>query len=595
MVRSNKERFHAQYLAWLHAVGAQEMEGVSLRERTQLRRGFSYWWMTLPAEDSLEPDSPTYGVVRLLALSEYAEAMQIQSISLHTGKRDLISQINEWVSANGKRLDFDTPQHVTPSLPAFSWRKLRAKAYGFFPPLAALRVLLGHCAALICRPKSRTRTLAVDHSEICVIDYMAHLTHLARTGGSFDSQYWGPLIDYLRESQISTLAIHLPARPASRDQIREDTQFRERFNQTEVTVHHAIANDFITWSTLRRAIMDFLRIAKCGWDISHQPQVFFNKAAGTSCWPLVKNRFHSTFFGRDAMNNAIYLNLFEEITSSISTKKLCLYLCENQAWEMALIRAWQMSQQGSLVGVIHSTIPFWNTRLLKDERDLNSTDDFAGMPAPDTFAVNGVAMQKRLLNAGYARNRLQQVEALRYLYLSLVEPTPNPEFTSLLVLGEYSEVAERHLIDTLVQALNNLKSSTAVVFRAHPTREQPIPPKLELWTASQQMSLHQDLTRCSLAICGPSSSAAVDAIGMFRPVIIVDNAQTLASSPAEGLPGCFSSHSVEGLASEIDSVVAQSQRTNIDLGAFFDLDLNLPLWRDLIEKRLATGGKHGPP
>jgi hypothetical protein len=59
-VHRDREELRASYLAWLHDVGQRPRRGRTLRDRMQIRPGLSYWWMALPADFSLEPDSPAY-------------------------------------------------------------------------------------------------------------------------------------------------------------------------------------------------------------------------------------------------------------------------------------------------------------------------------------------------------------------------------------------------------------------------------------------------------------------------------------------------------------------------------------------------------
>ena len=134
------------------------------------------------------------------------------------------------------------------------------------------------------------------------------------------------------------------------------------------------------------------------------------------------------------MLNCLYLNLFEDYFNHHSPARLGIYLFENQPWEMALVHAWKSAGHGTLIGVAHSTVLFWNTRIFKDPRDMRESRSRSAMRWPDCVAVNGPAMRSVLEEGGFDPSLLFDVEALRYLGLAKDGQQQPPSVKRVLLL-----------------------------------------------------------------------------------------------------------------------------------------------------------------
>jgi len=91
------------------------------------------------------------------------------------------------------------------------------------------------------------------------------------------------------------------------------------------------------------------------------------------------------------MSNVLLVELFDAALRDLPHQRTGLYLCENQAWERALVHAWRKHAHGRLIAVGHSTVRFWDLRYFPDGRTLSSTSSLA-LPRADVFAVNGISL-----------------------------------------------------------------------------------------------------------------------------------------------------------------------------------------------------------
>ena len=82
-VEERAEEYRARYLAWIHELGESVIDGKALRERLELRPGFSYWWMTSLAQKfNAGERSHVNDAIKLLALEELVREKDISSINL---------------------------------------------------------------------------------------------------------------------------------------------------------------------------------------------------------------------------------------------------------------------------------------------------------------------------------------------------------------------------------------------------------------------------------------------------------------------------------------------------------------------------------
>ena len=131
------------------------------------------------------------------------------------------------------------------------------------------------------------------------------------------------------------------------------------------------------------------------------------------CRDLHKD-WEDSWMGPVAMQNILWLHLFDKMLRSLPQQQVGLYLMENQGWERISLYFWHKHAHGTLIGVPHSTIRYWDLRYF----DTHTAKTLSDLPNPDLIAVNGVHAWQMLNNASYPMRHCVQVEALRYQYLN---------------------------------------------------------------------------------------------------------------------------------------------------------------------------------
>lgn len=528
-VHRERDDLRSRYQSWLTDVSQRALNGVTLADFMSIRSNLSYWWMTLPTDNSLAPDSPAYRVLRLFALSSIAEAMVFDHVKVVTDRRDVAEAVALWADSLDKSctVDFSDPIRGNPN------RHHRPRA----PILAMLRVFWNHL--LISMQPSRRAARATTEEGIVFIDYLAHLQEPG-SNGAFRSNYWGPLVEMLEDWPEPVNWLHTSATYVTPQVIESDVATCEAFNATRPA--HSLLHSYLDLRTVGRALRDYLRIRRFGKRLWKQRDLFVEAGTQLDLSPLLHDLVQNQYFGRTAALNAFWISLWESAIHALPAQRLGVYLFENQPWELAFLSAWQRTNLGRLLAVAHSTMRFWDLRYFSGD----ISNDRHDKPSPNTVVVNGPLMEATAVNGGYPERLLLVAESLR------LEPdldSQDKAVTDVLVLGEYDVAHDRDVIEFAKHLATNLKPAAHVTYRPHPIAHvdpRSIPAG---WSMSQHTSVQHAIAACRIAICGPTTSAALDARLMGKSVIVAGVAETLISSPAIGLPNVYLATTRDDVAS----------------------------------------------
>jgi len=580
-VHRNRDSLRNEYLAWLHEVGVTKIRGVPLVDRMAIRPGLSYWWMTIPADNSIESNSPAYIAVRLMALAALTNRLGLTNVKIATSDRSLARLLRDWAGATGRPYEISLGPRP---------RLTRDSLYRALPILAALRVIIGH-AGIPRRVKSRPDEPAsgLGRTGICLVDYLAHFSPGAVEEGRFASNYWGPLVEVLDEPDEPVRWLHISADLASTGVVTRDDHLVDRFDEHAVKQTHDLLHRHLTWAVLIRSCRDYLRVRWFGLAARPRARLFADASSGTSMWQAFRAAYRDQFFGKTAMLNCLWLNLFEEACTRMPPQRLGIYLFENQPWELAFMHAWRGAGHGELIGVAHTTTRFWDTRYFKDPCDLWSESGMNPMPWPDRVAVNGPLMEGACRMAGYPAGRLVEAEALRYPGTARHLPERSPHGPSrILVCGEYSPIAAQRMLHLVNEALDVGQVSMSISYRPHPTnsgQQVQLHPCIRI-NAGQ--SIQSALLESDVVVTGAMSSVSVEAVCSGRITFIVGDPHEFLTSPLDGAGNSLLVSSsrglVEGLIRSAEAESSNSTRVN----DMFKVDPTLNDWRTMLSVESAA-------
>jgi len=581
LVEDNADNFRFEYLSLIYEFGEAKINGKRVVEYLKIRRKFSYWWMTLLVEKCNFSKSPQIdNVIKLIAFQEWLNTKNYSQVTLTTENADLANAMRQLTLERDISFEWQNVKHKTTNkslairifdrlnyvLQAFIWLIYHLISYW---PLKGIGVEEWE--------KSKATTTFVS--------YLFNLVDDAAKKGRYESQYWTTLPELIAKNEIETNWLHiyvknkqLPTASSAGEMIKQFNQ-SHKGSQVHVTLHSFLSIGLIVsvlrdWYSLRRLQ-------------SHLAKTI-QKESGF-LWPFFKNDFLLSLSGTVAIKNLLFLALFEKAMGGLKRQKKGFYLLENQGWEFGFIHAWRSaSHSNELVGCPHSTIRYWDLRYFFDRRSFNGTADY-NLPLPDFIAVNGKIAKKMYLDAGYDKDQLIEVEALRYLYL---EDVVNYEINSsesveekiVLVLGDYLKKNTDKQMKLLQIADQFNDNQIRYLVKPHPSCPINVKEYPDITMQVTDEPISKLLRKCSVVYTSNITSAAIDAYYAGKNVITILDPQHLNLSPLRRLGAISFVSDSKDLANKLKSIgeINNFDINNRNVYDYFYLEQELSKWKKII-------------
>ena len=582
LIEENADTLRSRYLAWVYELGELRIKNRRLIDHLQLRPGFSYWWMTLLVEKCNYSKSPQIDdAIRLLAFTNWAAGRTLDRLTLASANQPLAECLRKWCAKSGVVFEW---QRLTKSAVTMSWAR---RAYAALPVvIQALVWLLKYFlerwplrgVGLNEWRQSTGRVTFVTYSDNCVPEAISQ--------GRYENRYWADLPDVLKREQCKTNWLHLYFRDNQLPTVKSAATVLHAFNDTEQGQQcHVFLDTFIGLGVVLRSIRDWLRLiwldGQLGAELCNAQKTLLD------LWPLFRVDWQASLFGAVAMNNLLFLNLFESALKILPKQQKGVFLQENQGWEFGLIHAWQATGHGPLLGTPHSTVRFWDLRYFFDPSNYQRKGH-NDLPLPSKIACNGPVARTTYQQGGYPIKDLVDVEALRYLHLAQADLVKDSaqislnKLARLLVLGDYLPSNTLLQMNLLEQAVPLIPQQLAITVKPHPNCSiHPSDyPGLNLKISMEPIA--NLLAACDVAYASAATSAAVDAYCAGVPIVSVLDPNTLNLSPLRGCVGATFATTPEELANALNMAAAGNVNQSETNPAYFMVDAELSNWRKLL-------------
>jgi surface carbohydrate biosynthesis protein (TIGR04326 family) len=545
-LEEHADRLRSKYLAFIHDLSQARIRGKRVVDHLDRGDGFSFWWMTQLAEKSYLKSSRLSCCLRLLALEEILLARQPSALTLVSSDQDLAHAMRRL--CHNLQLRFVWQRERQPPQKWSLRRLYRALPWRVQGLISLARHLV---ARWPLRRIGQTPWFSGDRA-VFLCSYFINLDPGSGAEGRFYSEYWAALPKYLHDSGRRTNWIHhfrlSPMVPDARTGARWLRLFnRDASNQG----YHAFIDTYLTLGIVVRVLRDWCWLNALAWRLRSIHEAFRPQESAVWLWPILRGDWWDSLVGPLAISNCLWVALFDAALGDMPRQSLGLYLCENQGWERALLRAWRKHGHGQIVGVLHATVAFWHLYNFDDPRSL-SAEQTCRMPLPDRLAVNGGMAVKAFSAVDYPLARLVEVEALRYLSLSGITPKresrsekpdattppkPEPSRVNVLILGDMIPAAMHTFLRLLEDTVKLLPPVYRFTFKPHPGLSVDLTRYPGLRAGETRETLDRILDEYDVAVSANSTSAAVDAYQVGVPVIVMLDGDDLNLSPLRGQPG----------------------------------------------------------
>ena len=419
---------------------------------------------------------------------------------------------------------------------------------------------------------------------VFVFSYFAHLDKESCESGKFYSRQWEVLPELLRSIGTSINWAHLFLFSVTVPDIRTGIRWLKSFNRdSSGQEFHVFLDTFLDLKLISKCLLDWTRIQFFYLKMGRKIECQLESRQYGWIWPVFKKDWRDSMTGATAMNNILYIHLFDRLLSEVPHQERGFYLCENQGWERAFLQAWRIHGHGRIIGVAHSTIRYWDLRYY----DATMASIISDLPRPDALAVNGPKNWLNLQKAGHPMERCIRVEALRYFYLKVLlnnvekKAIQQDRNRRLLLLGDIQSGTTDRMLRALEHANAKLKVPYEVWVKPHPHNQIELGKYPNLKVIPKDLSLKELFPMIDVTLVSVLTSAEIDAYCSGRPIINYLDPYDLNFSNLRGIDGM----KFVSTSEELDEALEQIEFDGYVKGKpedFFWLDPELPKWNALL-------------
>ena len=580
VIEKNANQLKKQYLDWVDKLGSTKISGKSITNHLLLREDFSLWWMSLIVEKSKWKSPGMYQVFQLLALNLIIDDIDdIDIIDISITDVNAYKAIKEWCLKSKINCNLISI-HITSK-----FKSLLNNVLNYRPHIisAVIWLILYSIRRWPRKKIILNKKIEAREGSICIISYFFNIDRKKADKNIFYTSYWTQLHDLLLKNNKPINWIHLFVKSNEFSTYDSANVLIDKLNEDRSNQEsHQLIDNYLSLSIIKKTLKDYLRLIQVGTKLTNARSNFSNSNMGINFWNVLSDSWKSSLFGKSAIANCLYLNIFEKMFEEMPKQSQGLYLLENQPWEKCLIYAWRKYGHGQIIGVPHASVSYWDLRYsLHSNEHLNSNDYIS--PLPDNFALNGQAAINMYVESGLPSDRVKKVEALRYLYLSNLKTMPRTivdEGINLLVLGGHDFQSTRTQMELLINCMELIDREVNILVKPHPLsiiKESDYPNLNFQVTLSP---LYELISKYNVVFCSNQTAAAVDVYLSQKKVLIMQDCNTFNMSALRGFNGVKFIQTPKELA----GCLSENANNSCMLADqdFFFLDNELPKWRKLL-------------
>ena len=573
VIELNAHEIRTKILDFIYSVG----ENVAGSSKTKLKfeSGFDYFWMTQFQSRPYTQSARLNTLAKLFALIEILKVHKFEQIQVCTADPNLstiIASIAESTSARFRTISFNG--ETSPTSAKSHLKKVIPK-----PLLAFICLLQQSRVAAKLKTDENSSTCS---GSISFFDYWYRFGATVNETRRFESQYWTNLVDELKNTDVNWL--HNLVDQHKKSELIHIKSLQTDFNLANTNNRHSIIDSINESVIVVKSVKSYLRLLIRSLWLDKYKSSFTLSDAPINFWPIFKNEWLNSLRGYEAMTNCIRFHRLELILQRLPKQRLGFYLIENQPWEMALIYLWRKHGHGQIIGVAHSTVRFWDLRLMSDPRRFLEVD-INMMPRPDLVAINGPLAHAAMVDARYPENELVNVEALMYQHLAIAptngrKKSGDSSKVTILVATDFLESATQTQMKLLNELLQTTESKNLhILLKPHWSQTfKDLDPRMDVVSGKEDLATYFD--QCDVLYCSAITSAVIDGACAGLPVIQCLDPQSFNLSPLRGHAEIQVVRTTKELMHAINNIGGTPPM--IKPSALFNLDSQLPKWKALI-------------
>ena len=524
-IDANATRLRSLYLKFIFDLGNSKILKKRFSDYLKMGDGFNLWHASALVEKSPHKTPEIIDCIKLIALDELIVSHELKNVFSNIKNKSINKSIKHICKLRG--VQFRERINYKPDLPGFigSCVSHVIQALGYLCRYLYQRTVL---------TSTKKRSFIADNS-VLIMAYLAHLDERKYADGVYYSYEWSPLIEKIKSKNISINISHIfvstPIIKTPKDAL---SVLNEDNKSSACKTVHSFLDSYISAFGVIRIIGRWILCMRINVQLLLVGKLFVVQGTGVNLWPVLKNCYKSSIYGKICMRNLLSHELLNTFLRSIPRQNLGFYLCENQGWEMAFLHAWRKHGHGKVVGVCPTTIPFWH--LYNFSHSLSyEQDDLYTRPMPDFLALNSEDAFREMKSVGYPENKIYRVEALRYLDLKdSTEMNSVRNLQKILILGEYPGQSMAKMMGIMKDVVLKYQSIYNFSIKFHPACNVEIPDEIRNAISVIGNPISDIISNFDVVISGNGTSAALDALVLGVPTFIYHDPSQLNLSPLFG-------------------------------------------------------------
>lgn len=568
-----------EYLKWVHDLGEHQVGGKTLREHLKLDERFSFWWMTLIAEKSPIKSKAIYTLFKLRTLENLYFSSGSCGIKLYSSDEILHEILSEWCQKIGH--SFYGERFKTPS-DLFNVRQLFYKLPHLFQVVI---FLLKKCWGYFSKFGKVSIVAPSGCHQITIVTNFPNIDQRLAEQGVFRSRYWEDLHDFLIKGkfQVNWVWIYSKSKECS---FRRAVKLRSSFDENaQGKASHYFLEEFFSMKDLLRALRLYFHLLISFKKLKPYSSQFYFTGSFLDFFKIFEQDWKSSLLGTAALEGCFMMANFHGLAKQLPHQDIGVYLWENQPWERALIWAWKNCGHGKIVGFQHALLKTLNMRFFEDQESYQLKQ----YPPiiPDVLAVGGERAYRQLSEAGFPKDNLKLVEALRFMYLVNDREQKNDNSKGgkvLLAITGYNFFETLSQLTLLSQAsIKGILKKTydQILIKPHPFC--PVDKIISgLFFTDKVTIINTPLkdiwSSAPMVYAANSTSASVEAMWNGLETMIHVPTNSINLSPLYDLPYVKHIRNIEEFKKGLNA-----SRSTDDFSNFFCLKKELPRWTKLIK------------
>lgn len=505
----------------------------------KLYKDFNFWNLTNFREKNLYKKNNFYKITKVLALLEIVEHSEFDDIQIFFKNKYNTKRLSHLIKKSKCQktllttINFNFLKHL------------------FYEVLNIFRGMI----FLISKFFYSNKKYKINSKYNLFFSFFTYLDKTKQKNKIYKSLFWGDISNYTCSNFVH---LYLPSQKSSNFNSLNNTI--SQFNNSNE--FHNFLDSYSSFEMIVNVFKTSLKL-KIKYFFNKKKYKLFYKNYNLS-YLLILN-LRESFYFYNIIKKIYYFYLFEIFFKKNNFESNCFYIHENQPWEKSLIYHWKKNQNKKIYGVVNSSIRFWDLRFAKNKIN------------PDFLLTNGKDSLSKVIDFGYDRNKVLNVETLRYQKKSPIKNNIKKRTNKLLIIFDYLKSSNNHLLKVLNETKNISKYD--VYLKEHPLtkiRDVKLNFKYKFFNENNKLDNYD------LVICTNKTSAQIDYLILGYKLAIFLEPNSFNFSPLKGSKECTFFSSSLDLHVILSKKKVKFNNTNKD--KFFLVDKHYKQWNKLLNE-----------